>query len=71
MARMMLRRAKNLGNFVDDIITYTENDFDKHFKALRFFTRVRNANIKLRPSNSRVGYHEIQFLGFNVSERQI
>jgi len=45
--RMMLRRAKNLDNFVDDVIAYTENDFDKHIAALReLFTRVRNANIK-------------------------
>jgi hypothetical protein len=32
---------------------------------------VRNANIKLKPSKSRVGYQEIQFLGFNVSKGQI
>ena len=72
MTRMMLRGAKNLDNFVDDIIAHTKNDFDEHILALReLFTRVRNANIKLRPTKSRVGYREIQFLGFKVSKGQI
>jgi len=72
LTRMILRGAKNIDNFVDDIIAYNENDVDMHLITLRdLFTRVRNANIKLRPSKSRVGYHETQFLGFNVSKGQI
>jgi len=47
MTRMMLRGAKNLDNFVDNVIAYTENDLDKHLEALRdLFTRVRNAKAK-------------------------
>jgi hypothetical protein len=37
MTRMMLRGAKNLDNFVDDIIAYAENDFEKHLVALPRF----------------------------------
>ena len=72
MVRTMLQNAKNLDSFVDDIIAYTANDFDLHIQSLRdLFTRVRNANIKLKPSKARVGYREIQFLGFVVSQGKI
>jgi hypothetical protein len=72
MVRTMLQNAKNLDSFVDDIIAYMENNFDLHLQSLRdLFTRVRNANIKLKPSKARVGYREIQFLGFIVSQGKI
>src|SRR5258706_10868150 len=72
MTRMILRGAKNLDNFVDDIIAYTPDDFDHHLQILRdLFTRVKNANIKLKPSKARVGYKEIQFLGFKVMKGKI
>jgi len=35
------------------------------------FTRVRNANIKLRPTKARVGFTKIEFLGCVVSQGQV
>jgi hypothetical protein len=68
----MLRGAKNLDNFVDDIIAYTTNQFNLHLETLRdLFTRVREANIKLRPTKSQIGFREIEFLGFKVNQGQI
>ena len=72
MVRMMLEGAKNLDHFVDDLVAFTSNDFDVHLLILRdLFERVRNANIKLRPSKARICFRRIEFLGFDVSEGQI
>jgi len=72
MTSLMLKGAKNIGSFVDDIIAYNENNIDQHLKTLRdLFSRVRQANVKLKPSKARVGYTEIQFLGSIVSEGQV
>ena len=51
--RKLLAGAKNLDNFVDDIIAYT-GDMEYHLVVLRdLFERVRRANIKLKPSKSK------------------
>src|SRR5664279_1233652 len=72
MTKLMLRGAKNIDSFVDDIIAYNENNIDKHLVTLRdLFSRVRQANIKLKPTKARVGYTQIQFLGSIVSEGQV
>ena len=72
MVRKMLQGAKSLDSFVDDIIACTLNDIRIHLEFLRdLFTRVRNANIKLKPSKAKVGFTQIQFLGFVVSQGQI
>src|SRR5664279_757191 len=72
MTKLMLRGAKNIDSFVGDIIAYNENNIDKHLVTLRdLFSRVRQANIKLKPTKARVGYTQIQFLGSIVSEGQV
>jgi RNase H-like domain found in reverse transcriptase/Reverse transcriptase (RNA-dependent DNA polymerase)/Integrase zinc binding domain/SCAN domain len=72
MVKMMLQGAKNMDNFVDDIITFTTSDFYLHLETLReLFARARQANIKLRPSKARVGYTQIEFLGSIISEGQV
>jgi hypothetical protein len=72
MVKMMLHGAKNMDNFVDDIITYTSSDFSLHVESLReLFIRARQANVKLRPTKAKVGYTQIEFLGSIVSEGQV
>ena len=72
MVKIMLHEAKNMDNFVDDIITFTTSDFDQHLETLReLFARARQANVKLRPSKARVGYTQIEFLGSIISEGQV
>ena len=63
MMRTLLYQAKNIENFVDDTIAYNM-DMASHLETLRdFFERVRNANIKLKPSKARIGFSEVQYLG--------
>jgi hypothetical protein len=72
MVKMMLQGAKNMDNFVDDIITYTTSDLKLHLETLReLFARARQANVKLRPTKACVGYFKIEFLGSIVSEGQV
>ena len=33
--------------------------------------RVRNANLKIKPSKTKIGYSEVQFMGHLVSQGQI
>ena len=71
LMQKLLYGAKNIANFVDDLITFT-NSFDLHLKTLRdLFTRVRNGNIKLRPSKARIGYEEVTYLGHVVGHGKI
>ena len=63
LTRKLLHELDNVDNFVDDLITYT-NDLDQHLVTLReLFDRVRNANLKLKPSKVKLGFTEIAFLG--------
>ena len=63
----MLRGAKNLDSFEDDIIAFTANELELHLKSLRdLFTRVREANIKLKPSKARVVYTEFVLKLINI-----
>jgi len=56
MVKMMLHGAKNMDNFVDDILTYTSSDFNYHLETLReLFMHAQQANITLRPMKAKVG----------------
>jgi hypothetical protein len=67
----LLCGAKNLENFVDDILGYTD-DVDSHLSTLRdLFERVRKANIKLKPTKVEIGFEEITFLGQVVGAGRI
>jgi len=69
--RKLLDGSKSLDNFFDDVIAHTDN-WERHMVALReFLSRVRNANIKLKPKKCSVGYSEIPFLGHQVGHNTI
>ena len=66
MLRRVLHNAVNMQNFVDDVIAYDQT-FDAHVHTLRdLFQRIRNANLKIKPSKTKIGYFEVQFLGHLV-----
>lgn len=63
MMQKLLYNAKNVENFVDDIIAFNK-DINSHLITLRdLFERVRKANIKLKPSKVKIGYEEVVYLG--------
>ena len=63
LTRKLLQGLSHVDNFVDDIITFTD-DLDQHIIVLRsLFERVRNANIRLKPSKVRLGFNEVSFTG--------
>jgi hypothetical protein len=63
LTRKLLEGAKNIDNFVDDLIAYTD-DMQTHVNTLRdLFERVRRANLKLKPSKVKIGFTELTFLG--------
>jgi hypothetical protein len=71
LLKKILQGSRNLENYVDDIIAHDE-ERRRHEETLRdLFTRVRNANIKLKPSKARIGYFEVEFLGHRVSAGQV
>ena len=58
-------------NFIDDMLIASE-DWPGHMQSLRgLFTRLREAQLAARPTKCHVGYHEIPFLGFVVSQGHV
>ena len=53
--------------YLDDLFVYSQN-FEEHLEALRrVFTRLSEANLKLRAGKSQLARNELQFLGFCVT----
>jgi len=68
MMRKLLDKASNLDSYLDDVLAHTST-FDGHLVVLRdFFTRVRNANLAIKPSKCQLGYTGLDFLGHSVQE---
>jgi len=54
--------------YLDDIIIFSP-DLDSHLERLeRLFVRLREANLKLKPSKCQVMQKQVTFLGFTVSQ---
>jgi hypothetical protein len=71
LLRLILDGAKNMDNFVDDVISYNET-FETHLNTLRdLFNRVREARIKIKPSKAHFGYCQVEFLGHLVDGTSI
>ena len=68
MMRKLLANAENLDSYLDDVLAHTRT-FEEHIKTLRnFFTRVREANLAIKPSKCQLGYTGLDFLGHKVHE---
>jgi hypothetical protein len=57
--------------YLDDIIVFSK-DITSHLQRLELlFTRLREANLKLKPSKCHLLQKEVSFLGFTVSSRGV
>ena len=66
--RKLLQGLKNLRNYLDDVLGHTGGWFD-HPNILReFFSRVREANLALKPSKCFIGYTNLVFLGHKLGQ---
>jgi hypothetical protein len=66
--RKLLGGTENLDFYLDDVLAHTDG-WKAHVETLRvFFTRVRAANLALKPSKCKIGCTTIDFLGHRVVE---
>jgi hypothetical protein len=64
--RKLLVGLSNTRNYLDDVLTYAQR-WQQHIQTLRdFLTRVRDANLVLRPSKCFVGFQTVTFLGYQL-----
>jgi len=67
----VLENAENLENFIDDVIAHSDR-FEKQLETLRdLFVRVKQANLKIKPSKTRFCYPEVEFLGHVISRGNV
>jgi len=60
-----------LYNYIDDI-AIASRTFPKHLTHLKIvFKTVRVNNMRLNPTKTSIGFHEMKFLGFTVSDKGI
>ena len=71
MMRKMLRGAKDIDNYVDDMLGHTRS-WEEHLTAVRdIFSRVRAAHLTMRPTKCLLGYQSLGFVGHTVGKGQI
>jgi len=59
---------QKLRNYLDDVLSYSKT-WNEHLQGLRaFLSKVREANLSLRPSKCSVGFTELTFLGHKVGQ---
>ena len=67
MMRTVLRGLPHVDNFIDDILVHTKT-WDEHLDSLRaLMDRLKDANLKAKPSKCFVGHTQIDFLGHQLS----
>ena len=70
MMRKLLNGTENLDSYLDDVLCHTKT-WEEHISSLRvFFTRVQDANLRLKPSKCELGGNSVSFLGHKVTEDQ-
>ena len=68
MMRKLLDGSVNLDNYLDDVLCHTKS-WEDHMVSLRdFFSRIRAANLRLKPSKCELGGNSVSFLGHKVTE---
>lgn len=68
LMRKVLKGAKHMKNYVDDIIIFTKT-WEEHIAALRdLFKRLKAANLTARPSKARIGFATVHFVGHVVGD---
>jgi len=66
--RTLLRGLKNIPNYLDDVLGHTVSWTDHPLTLREFFTRVREANLALKPSKCFIGYTDLVFLGHKLGQ---
>ena len=70
MMGKLLEGSTNLDSYLDDVLCHTKS-WEDHMASLRdFFSRVRSANLRLKPSKCELGGNSVSFLGHKVTEDQ-
>ena len=70
MMDKLLEGSTNLDSYLDDVLCHTKS-WEDHMASLRdFFSRVRSANLRLKPSKCELGGNSVSFLGHKVTEDQ-
>jgi len=64
--RKLLYDLRNFANYLDDVLGHTVSWADHPAVLRQFFTRVREANLALKPSKCFVGYTSLVFLGHKL-----
>jgi len=63
--------TSSVKNYLDDVLAHAST-WEQHLQTVRdFLTRVRKANLTLRPSKCSLGYISISFLGHTVGAQTI
>ena len=71
MMRLLLKDAVDVDNFVDDVLVHT-CDWDTQLTRLRdLFSRIKNANLTIKPSKCYFGYKTVDFTGHTLSNGYI
>jgi len=69
--RKLLDGSKDLESYVDVVLGHT-SDWNERMTVLRdFFERVRKSNLSLKPSKCKIGFAEVDFLGYNLQKDTI
>ena len=68
MMRQVLEGMKQTDNFVDDVISFTD-DWMNHLQELKqLFLRVRKSGLTVKPSKCYFGYNSLDYVGHNVGQ---
>jgi len=69
--RLLKKVLKDAKNFIDDVIAHSDG-FENQLKILRdLFECVRRANLKIKPSKTKLCYPDVEFLGHVISDGKI
>ena len=71
LLRQVLNGARDMQSLAEDV-NASNGNFEDHARTLKdFFERVRKANLRIKPSKTKIGCFEVQFLGQVVSQRTV
>ena len=64
--RKLLSGLRNLKNYLDDVLSHTAGWAEHPLTLRKFFLRVRQTNLALKPSKCFIGYTSLVFLGHEI-----
>ena len=64
--RKLLYGNEKLHNYIDDVLAHTPN-WQDHITVMRqFLTKVREANLTLRPTKCSIGFYRVPYVGHYI-----